>query len=205
MGQNTPTLPPTFSVGGVPLITTYDDRLLNAANLLAKSSVDSGEIHILTTLPYSRQVRTVLSELAYQLLYAAGLDDATCERLQPILGVCLHNTLRENSLDWVRDFTQPLPHSIRINGIVYNIRTDKDEYLDAKKLSGECAYDDAEILLDSTLPTVTQRVIACHEIVHALLYESGYEGMNDERLVKPLGYFLYLFLRDNDFNFVRGW
>ena len=70
--------------------------------------------------------------------------------------------------------------------------------------SGEIQYDNLTILLYSTLAAVAKRVILCHEIAHGILYESSCKQHNDETLIAPLGYFLYMLLRDNDFEFMRG-
>ena len=114
--------------------------------------------------------------------------------------------LKDNNFTWVTDLKTEIPTAVKINGITYAIKSDdqSNDYLDHKRLAGECAYDILEIKLDSRLAPTAKRVILCHEIVHGILHESGYGDKNNEALVRPLGFFLYLFLRDNDFNFLRG-
>lgn len=206
MSQTTTKLPPYVSVGGVPLFIKETDVELNAANLLSRSDIDTQSINILTTIPVERQHRLLCGELASQLLYAAGLDMAECDRIYIYVGNTLHNMLKDNNFTWVTDLKTEIPTAVKINGITYAIKSDdqSNDYLDHKRLAGECAYDILEIKLDSRLAPTAKRVILCHEIVHGLLHESGYGDKNNEALVRPLGFFLYLFLRDNDFNFLRG-
>ncbi len=182
------------------------DAELNAANLISRSDIDTQSINILTTIPTERQHRLLCGEVASQLLYAAGLDMAECDRIYINVGNTLHNMLKYNNFTWVADLKAEIPTAVNINGITYAIRSDdqSNDYLDHKRLAGECAYDILEIKIDSRLAPTAKRVILCHEIVHGILHESGYGGKNDEALIKPLGYFLYLFLRDNDFSFIRG-
>ena len=206
MIKTTTKLPPYVSVGGVPLFMKETDVELNAANLISRSDIDTQSINVLTTIPIERQHRLLCGEVASQLLYAAGLDMAECDRIYINVGNTLHNMLKDNNFTWVADLKAEIPTAVNINGITYAIRSDdqSNDYLDHKRLAGECAYDILEIKIDSRLAPTAKRVILCHEIVHGILHESGYGGKNDEALIKPLGYFLYLFLRDNDFSFIRG-
>lgn len=198
-------LPTYIITGGVPLFLREADAELNAADLLSKSNIETQSISILTTTPTERQHRLLCGELASQLLYAAGLDTEECDKIYVCVGNTLHNMLRDNSFSWVASLDTEIPKAVAINGITYSIQSADiyDAELDHKNLAGECSYDDLTIKVDSRLAPTAKRVILCHEIVHGMLYESGYEDKNNEKLVKPLGYFLYLFLRDNDFGFIE--
>lgn len=198
-------LPTYIITGGVPLFLREADAELNAADLLSKSSIETQSISILTTIPTERQHRLLCGELATQLLYAAGLDMEECDDVCMCVGNTLHNMLKENRFSWVASLDTDIPTAVAINGITYLVHSDDvhDAELDHKNLAGECSYDDLSIKVDSRLAPTAKRVILCHEIVHGMLYESGYRDKNNEKLVKPLGYFLYLFLRDNDFGFVE--
>lgn len=188
------------------MFTKETDVELKAANLISRSDIDTQNINILTTIPVERQHRLLCGEIASQLLYAVGVSMADCNRIYNNVGNVLHNMLKDNSFSWVADLKTEIPTTIVIDGVAYTVRIDtqSDDYLDHKNLSGECAYDSVEIKLDSRLAPTAKRLILCHEITHAILYESGYDNKNDETLVRPLGYFLYLLLRDNDFTFIRG-
>ena len=197
-------LPQFVYIGGVTLNVKNTDTELNAAGLLSQSYMDKQLLTVLSTLPDELQQRLFCGECAWQLLYAAGLDMDKCNEVYKNVGTALHNTLCDNTFEWCRDFSVAMPTAIIVNGIPYTVSTDYDDYLDAKELMGECAYDDLMIKLHSTLPPTAKQVIACHEMAHALLYEAGYEDMNDEALIQPLGHFLYLFLRNNNFDFLWG-
>lgn len=199
-------LPPYVVVVGVPFFINDADTELNAANLLSRSEMETQTINIRTTVPVERQHRLLCGEIASQLLYATGLTMAECDRVYVHIGNALHNTLRDNDFTWVANLRTEIPPTIIINGIPYTVNSSgtTDMYLENKGLGGECAYGETAVKIDSRLASVAKRTILCHEIVHGWLYESGFEKQNDETLVKPLGYFLYLLLRDNDFTFLRG-
>lgn len=199
-----PKLPPYLMVCGIPYYISYEDDTLQAADLISKSATESQSISVSEKIPFATQCRTLCNEVAWQMLNSGGLSNDECTTYSHAVGIALHNFLTSNTFEWVQDITSDTPATVNINGAVYSVYADRDEHLDDLGLAGEIQYDNLTILLYSTLAAVAKRVILCHEIAHGILYESSCKQHNDETLIAPLGYFLYMLLRDNDFEFMRG-
>lgn len=198
-------LPPYITVCGVPYYIEYCDDELQAADLISRSSLADQRIHILSKLPFARQCRLLCSEVAWQLLNAAGVDMDKCTQYNHNVGNTLHNFIKSNNLVGISQLNEMLPDNVIIGDIKYTVHIDRNDHLDDVGLDGEIVYDDLAINVNSRLAAIAKRVIACHEIAHGMLYESGMlEDMNNESIITPLGFFLYLFIRDNEFDFMKG-
>jgi Zn-dependent peptidase ImmA (M78 family) len=70
------------------------------------------------------------------------------------------------------------------------------------ELFGQVTYDDAVIVVEPTLCEQRKTNVVIHELLHACLFETGYDE-HDEEQVRRLGNVLTQVLRDNDFGFMR--
>ena len=91
----------------------------------------------------------------------------------------------------------------RIGAVDYEIKEVADLHDKGEELLGCVTYDDCLIRIDSALSDERKRNIIIHELLHAMLYEAGYDEQ-DEELVRRLGNVLAQVLRDNDFGFMNG-
>jgi hypothetical protein len=91
--------------------------------------------------------------------------------------------------------------SVKIYGHLYTIRRDKDSELEDNAEQGMTNLRTKEIYLSSRkdMPESAIENILLHEIVHAMLYESGTEKIDydDEEVTKILANGLYQVLKDN--------
>jgi hypothetical protein len=69
-------------------------------------------------------------------------------------------------------------------------------------LYGQVTYDDAQIVVEPTLCAQRKANVIIHELLHACLFEAGYDEQDEEQ-VRRLGNVLTQVLRDNDFAFMR--
>lgn len=69
-------------------------------------------------------------------------------------------------------------------------------------LFGQVSYHDGIIELEPTLCNDRKKNVIIHELIHACLFEAGYDEQDEEQ-VRRLGNVLTQVLRDNDFGFMR--
>ena len=62
---------------------------------------------------------------------------------------------------------------------------------------GSCDYEKCEITILERLDETRQEQVLAHELVHALLFEAGFNQEHDEDMVQRLGIVLHQFLNDN--------
>jgi hypothetical protein len=70
------------------------------------------------------------------------------------------------------------------------------------ELFGQVRFDACEIEIDDSLDPVRKLNVLIHELLHAALFEAGYDEQDEEQ-VRRLGNVLTQVLRDNDFGFMR--
>jgi Zn-dependent peptidase ImmA (M78 family) len=92
-----------------------------------------------------------------------------------------------------------MPDTVRIGILDYEIRERKGLRQDADpKACGRFNYAEQAIDLETELPQPFKRVVLWHEIVHAILEQSGHcDYKHDESLCDALSYALVQILRDN--------
>ena len=95
-----------------------------------------------------------------------------------------------------------LPKSIRVGPVNYEVTEVEGLHDKGEELLGWVTYSDALIRLDSESSEGRKKNVLIHELVHAMLYEAGYDEQEEE-LVRRLSNVLTQVLRDNDFGFMR--
>ena len=90
---------------------------------------------------------------------------------------------------------------VKVGGIEYAVEMVQRLYdytRDGKisGLNGQILYHNAKIQLESENSLAVQQATACHEIVHAILEQAGYDDHN-EGMVRALGYGLAQVIKDN--------
>ena len=98
--------------------------------------------------------------------------------------------------------TVNLPKSIRVGSVNYEVRVVDDLHDKGQELFGWVTYGDALIRIDSASSVGRKKNVLIHELLHAMLYEAGYDEQ-DEEMVRRLGNVMTQVLRDNDFGFMR--
>lgn len=94
-----------------------------------------------------------------------------------------------------------IPTEIIVAGITYKINLkDFIEIEGNRNYQGACRYTSTEIDVLSTTTIERQQEILVHELLHAILFESGFRE-HEEELVERVGKVLYQVLKDNKFNF----
>lgn len=91
----------------------------------------------------------------------------------------------------------PLPESLKINGLVYKVRTDNDVALDAAKAWGFTVMSKQEISIDSTATSARQQKTLCHELLHAIEDRDMEEFQLNERKITSLAVSLFQVFKDN--------
>jgi len=94
-----------------------------------------------------------------------------------------------------------LPKEIRVGANDYKVKA-INSLLDDSDNLGNITYSNATIRIDDSLAESTFKETLAHELVHAMLYESGYYEHNEDQVIR-LGKVLSMILRDNDFTFMR--
>lgn len=88
--------------------------------------------------------------------------------------------------------------TFKIGTIVYTIDMQTcQEILSAQNLWGEILYKEQVIRLRNDVPQQRLFQVLCHELIHAMLEESGLSEQNKEAFVLVLGVALTQFLTDN--------
>jgi hypothetical protein len=70
------------------------------------------------------------------------------------------------------------------------------------ELYGRVTYSDCRIEIDPTLAETRKHNVIIHELLHAMLFEAGYDEQDEEQ-VRRLGNVLTQVLRDNDFGYIH--
>lgn len=94
-----------------------------------------------------------------------------------------------------------VPNKIRIGANDYSVKLVENLLSDSDRL-GDVVYPKSRIRIDSSLSKTMIKETLAHELVHAMLYEAGYDEQSEEQVVS-LGKVLAMLLRDNDFSFMR--
>src|SRR5690625_4011596 len=96
-----------------------------------------------------------------------------------------------------------LPKSFRIGTVDYNVEEVAGLHNRGRELLGWVTYHDTLIRIDSEVSDGRKKNVLIHELLHAMLYEAGYDE-HDEEMVRRLGNVLTQALIDNDFGFMRN-
>lgn len=91
--------------------------------------------------------------------------------------------------------------TFRVGAVDYKIES-VDGMQTKYKLLGQVYYSDGIIEIDSDICADRKKNVIIHELLHAMLYEAGYDEQDEEQ-VRRLGNVLTQVLRDNDFEFMR--
>src|SRR5690554_398632 len=94
-----------------------------------------------------------------------------------------------------------LPKTFRIGSVDYSIKEVEGLHDPGQELLGSVTYHDTLIRIDSESDDSRKKDVLIHELLHAMLYEAGYDEQ-DEELVRRLGNVLTQVLIDNDFGFM---
>ena len=71
-----------------------------------------------------------------------------------------------------------------------------------QELFGHVAFTDNQIEIEESLCDQRKQNVIVHEVVHAILYEAGYDEQNKEQVIR-IGNVLTQVLRDNIFGFLQ--
>jgi Zn-dependent peptidase ImmA (M78 family) len=104
-----------------------------------------------------------------------------------------------------------LPKKIKVAGVNYKIEEKELSPLsEIDKENGEfqmgwCIKPTTTIQINSVMSKDKIKQTFVHELVHALMQESGLDSNleNEEDITNRLGLVLYQTLKDNDFSFIR--
>lgn len=93
--------------------------------------------------------------------------------------------------------------TFKIGGMTYTAKL-VDGLYEKFGVLGQAGFNACEIEIDSSLSVERQRQTLIHEIFHAVMYESGYDGdEQDEDMVNRVSLVLYQVFADNNFDFMR--
>ena len=95
-----------------------------------------------------------------------------------------------------------LPKSIRIGSVEYGVKEVEGLHDSGQELLGWVTYCDTLIRIDTNVSESRKKNVLMHEVLHAMLYEAGYDEQ-DEELVRRLGNVMTQVFIDNDFGFMR--
>lgn len=93
----------------------------------------------------------------------------------------------------------PIPLQVNVAGIEYQVQY-QEGMLRTYNLMGQVLYAESRIDIDSSMSKTKKEQVFIHELVHAMLKESGYEEQ-DEDMVNRLSIVLYQVLKQNDLKF----
>ena len=185
-------LPGTTFIAGLPFQLEKKDDRLAAKDLVCMSRMDSLTLSVQSDLIPARQASYYFNEVARQLLYFMGWNEAKTDEFKDNFGNVLYLLVKDNNFSWLHD-NNALPELINISGLPYVVEHSQDEYLDDRGLLGECSYTNLRIRVKGEAPLYVRLWVA-------ILYEANYTGdHNDETIVAPLGTLLFNLLRENDF------
>lgn len=89
-----------------------------------------------------------------------------------------------------------IPKMVIVAGVEYAVNQKDVVIVDTDYCMGSCSEQDSEILLQESVATRKKEQVFVHELLHACLFEAGYQE-HDEELVKKVGNILYQVLKDN--------
>jgi hypothetical protein len=97
---------------------------------------------------------------------------------------------------------------MNINGLTFRVGANDyqvaevDGLMRKYDLYGQVTNSDNRIEIEPTLESTRKSNVVIHELLHAMLFEAGYDEQDEEQ-VRRLGNVLTQVLRDNDFEFMR--
>jgi hypothetical protein len=187
-------LPTEINIAGLPHTFTYRemDGYYYKSNEL--------EIEVSNTGSAERQAKSAFSAIIYCALYEWGMNNAGVDPdkvLNEHLLRGLYMLVRDNDFSWVRKGDSSIVDKLYIGGATYTVTRRKMD-----GLYGQCDYTKTLITLhEGSAARMVQTLV--HEILHAWLYEIGYSGHNDEKVITRLTTNIFQLFRDNDFSWVR--
>ena len=94
---------------------------------------------------------------------------------------------------------------IRVGGIDYDVSVKDLSHCDSPELIrlGNHNEADMKIEISDRLPRQKRNQTFIHEMLHAVVCESGAVIENEEDVVNQMGLVLYQILRDNDLSFIK--
>lgn len=94
---------------------------------------------------------------------------------------------------------------IRVGGIDYDVSVKDLSHCDSQELIrlGNHNEVDMKIEISDRLPRQKRNQTFIHEMLHAVVCESGAVIENEEDVVNQMGLVLYQVLRDNDLSFIK--
>lgn len=94
---------------------------------------------------------------------------------------------------------------IRVGGIDYDVSVKDLSHCDSQGLIrlGNHNEADMKIEISDRLPRQKRNQTFIHEMLHAVVCESGAVIENEEDVVNQMGLVLYQVLRDNDLSFIK--
>ena len=94
---------------------------------------------------------------------------------------------------------------IRVGGIDYDVSVKDLSHCDSPELIrlGNHNEADMKIEISDRLPRQKRNQTFIHEMLHAVVCESGAVIENEEDIVNQMGLVLYQVLRDNDLSFIK--
>ena len=92
-----------------------------------------------------------------------------------------------------------IPKSVRIGGVEYDVRFEKNVRVENLLAYGRINYDNCEIVLSETDGVAHQRrcQTLLHEILHGIRNHAGLEIEDEEEVVEMFAKGLYQVLQDN--------
>ena len=93
----------------------------------------------------------------------------------------------------------------RVGGIDYDVSVKDLSHCDSPELIrlGNHNEADMKIEISDRLPRQKRNQTFVHEVLHAVVCESGAVIENEEDIVNQMGLVLYQVLRDNDLSFIK--
>lgn len=93
------------------------------------------------------------------------------------------------------------PKYVMIGPIRYDLKWEDNLTVDGERHHGMIEFDESEISLDSARCLATQQITLLHEVLHAIMYESGVDGIcgdkTEELIVRALSFQLHQVFRDS--------
>lgn len=85
--------------------------------------------------------------------------------------------------------------SVKIGGIVYDVKVTPNLCSDTVRLNGHIKHDQTLIELDEAMSAQCMKVVLFHEILHGIANQAGIE--DDEKMVEVLAFGIVGVLQDN--------
>jgi Zn-dependent peptidase ImmA (M78 family) len=95
-----------------------------------------------------------------------------------------------------------IPTQVKVGSMIYQVRIVPDLWSENDEVIGKIHYGLQHIEIDEDLSDQKKVNTFFHELTHALLYEMGEIGLNDnERFVTRMGNMLAQVFKDNQWSF----